>query len=193
MLSSCYNNALCFKHSNDRYHVKTDPARRARLRNEIISRPRSAAEPKVVGRLTGEARGSPRARGGWEGSFLTIKRNESSKIPIKDPGQEANCHLGPRLLAGQNWGAGSPRAHPQLYGQGSRKVRIKASATRGCWWGTNVPNQQLHFCVTLKEVEGQGHVHRKDVQDCSLQNQGVLGDPAHRLSSSHGLHSCEQV
>lgn len=149
VLSSRYDNPLCFKHSNDRYCVKTDPAHRARLRSEIISRPRSAAEPKVVGRLTGEARGSPRARGGWEGSFLTIKRNESSKFPMKDPGQEANCHLGPRLLAGQNWGAGSPLAHPQLYGQGSRKVRIKASATRGCWWGTNVPNQQVHFCVTL--------------------------------------------
>ena len=148
VLSSCYNNPLCFKHSNDRYRVKIGPARRATLRNEIISRPRSAAEPKVLGRLTGEAWGSPRARGGWEGSFLTIKHNESSKFPIKDPGQEANCHLGPRMLAGQNWGAGSPRGHPQLYGQGSQKVRIKAGATRGCWWGTNMPKQQLHFCVT---------------------------------------------
>lgn len=44
--SSCYNNPLCFKHGNDRYGVKIDPARRARLRNEIISRPRSTAEPK---------------------------------------------------------------------------------------------------------------------------------------------------
>lgn len=37
---------LCFKHGNDRYRVKIDPARRARLRNEMISRPRSTADPK---------------------------------------------------------------------------------------------------------------------------------------------------
>lgn len=76
----------------------------------------------------GEGRGSPRARGGWEGSFLTIKCNKSP--PSKDPGEGANCHLVPQVLAGQNWGAGCPQDTPQSVGSGQK------GQAKTCPWDT---------------------------------------------------------
>ena len=78
--------------------------------------PGAQRNPKTDGgRLMGEGWGSPRARGGWEGSFLTIKCNKSP------PARGADCHLVPRALAGQNWEGRVPTGHPQVCGQGSER------------------------------------------------------------------------
>lgn len=120
----------------------------------------------------------------------------AARVPLQDPGQGADRHLGPRLPAGRTSGSRPPTGTPPALWAGVQKGQDKSQRDPGCWEGgvcqTSACTEEAKATRTGKTPRRLPANTRCPRQPSSQAALVMRALPVQAVCSFHGLHSCEK-